>query len=160
MLAAELTVRLNEGREKTPGLWPRTISLHAREGWVTLCSRQQPFPPPSRTSVTVDFIAGEAEKLWKEIAVVWNGKKEMKVTGLNLSLTGIGWMEEGQQNIQGFFRAKTPTGTERAAAESIAGPSTLTNGGEMKRQRSKSVGPGVGEEGIVILDREDGKKRY
>lgn len=159
MLAVELTVRLNEGREKTPGLWPRTLSLHAREGWTTLCSKQQPFPP-SRTSVTVDFMAGEAGKLWKEIAIVWNGKKDMKVTGLSLSLTGIGWAEEGQQNIQGFFSTKIPTGAERAAAEIIAGPSVLTNGGEVKRQRSKSVGPSVNGEEIVVLHGEDGKRRY
>lgn len=34
MLAVELSIRLKEARETTPGLWPRTISLHVSQGTV------------------------------------------------------------------------------------------------------------------------------
>ncbi|EJD06732.1 eta DNA polymerase [Fomitiporia mediterranea MF3/22] len=155
MLAAELAIRLNEARENTPGLWPRTLSLHTCQGWHVRRSKQQAFPPPRSTNVTADFMTGEAEKLWKEIVksgILWDGKDGMKVTHLGLGLTGIGWTEEGQQNIQGFFRAKAPTGTERAVSEGVAGPSTYATGREALRQRSQSVKPGVDEDEIVVLD--------
>ena len=35
-MAAELTLRLNDAREVSPGLWPRTIALSTRQGKRTL----------------------------------------------------------------------------------------------------------------------------
>ncbi|KAH8118115.1 eta DNA polymerase [Phellopilus nigrolimitatus] len=155
MLAAELAIRLIEAREKTPGLWPRTLCLHVRQGWNILRSKQQPFPRPR--PVTIDLVTDEAGKLWKEIVgndMLWDGK-EMKVTHLSLGLTGINWTEEGQQGIAGFFHAKIPTGAGRAASEGMAGPSTLTGASRTKRQRSASATPSVKEEETVVFKIDD-----
>lgn len=155
MLAAELAIRLNEARENTPGLWPRTLCLHLRQGWNTLRSKQKPFPQP-RANVTVDFMSNEAEKLWKEIVgsdMLWDGKKEMKVTGLNLGLTGIIWTEERQKSIQGFLREKTFMVAGEAASEDIGGPAPIRR---MRRERSHGVSPGLDEE-VLMLDNADGK---
>ncbi|OCB84740.1 eta DNA polymerase [Sanghuangporus baumii] len=155
MLAAELAIRLNEAREKTPGLWPRTLSLHVRQGWSILRSKQQPFLPP-RSNVTVDIMTREAEKLWKEIVrndMLWDGKKGMKVTHLNLSLAGIGWTEEGQKSIQSFFHARAPMDSKRAVSEGVAGPSSILDEVEVMHERSRSVTPGVeGGKEFVALD--------
>jgi DNA polymerase eta len=32
VLAAELALRLNDARQESPNLWPKTIVLHARKG--------------------------------------------------------------------------------------------------------------------------------
>ncbi|THH10886.1 hypothetical protein EW145_g1009 [Phellinidium pouzarii] len=154
MLAAELTIRLNEARETTPGLWPRTLGLHARQGWNPLRSKQQPFPSPR--VVTVDFMTDEATKLWKEIVgkdVLWDGKKGMKVTNLSLSLTGISWTEEGQKGIKGFFHE--PTASRRVVSEGIAGPSTPFNVRKQKRKRSLSSTPGVNDKEIITYNVDD-----
>ncbi|KAI5122546.1 hypothetical protein M0805_005273 [Coniferiporia weirii] len=156
MLAAELAIRLNEARETTPGLWPRTLSLHARQGWNILRSKQQPFPLPR--TVSADFVTGEATKLWKEIVgndMLWDGKRGMKITHLSLNLTGITWTEEGQKDIAGFFHPKIPTGAGRAASEDVAGPSTLANTGGTKRKRSMSVVSSSKEQEIVAFNVDD-----
>lgn len=40
VLAAELALRLNEARQETPNLWPRTIVLHARKGIIAFSPGQ------------------------------------------------------------------------------------------------------------------------
>ena len=161
MLAAELAIRLNEARENTPGLWPRTLSLHVRQGWNILRSKQRPFLPP-RSNVTVDIMTKEAEKLWKEIVrhdMPWDGKKGMKVTHLNLSLTGIGWTEEGQKSIQGFLQAKARPDSKRAVSEDFAGPSSISNEVDVVHERGRSASPSKeGCDGTVALDPKKGKR--
>ena len=156
MLASELSIRLNEAREQTPGLWPRTISLHIRQGWSVLRSKQQPFPPP-RTHVTVDFVTGEGIKLWNEIVgndMLWNGKSGMKITHLSLSLSGIQWTEDGQQNIQGFFRSKPLSPSEHSGSEIVAGPSNAEDRRNMKpRSKTRSTSDdGVQKKVIVAFN--------
>ena len=153
MLASELSIRLNEAREQTPGLWPRTISLHIRQGWSVLRSKQQPFPPP-RTNVTVDFVTDEGIKLWNEIVgndMLWNGKSGMKITHLSLSLSGIQWTEDGQQNIQGFFRSKPLSPSEHSGSEIVAGPSDAEDRRNMKpRSKTRSTSDDDVQKKVIV----------
>ncbi|TFK49546.1 DNA/RNA polymerase [Heliocybe sulcata] len=103
VLAAELALRLNEAREQTPGLWPKSIVLGLRQGWRTDRSKQAPFP--FHRTVTVDLIAAAGDKLWKELVGFDDSKPlQVKITHVGLSLTGIASNEIGQQNIEGFFK--------------------------------------------------------
>ena len=144
MLAAELTIRLNEAREKTPGLWPRTLALHVREGWGWDSARckQQPFPV--HKNLTTEMMVNEALKLWKEIVgkeTLWEGKKakEMKITHINLGLTGITWTEQGQRGIEGFFQTKAPNSINRAKSEAPASQRANENVDNVRRKRSASL---------------------
>lgn len=104
VLAAELTLRLNDAREQSPGLWPKSIVLSIRQGWHLGRSKQAPFPF-SRT-VTVDLIAAAGDKLWKELIGFDDSKPlPIKITHVGLSFTGIASTESGQRNIEGFFKA-------------------------------------------------------
>ncbi|KAG5645533.1 hypothetical protein DXG03_005808 [Asterophora parasitica] len=100
VLAAELALRLNEARETCPNLWPKTIVLHARQGYSGLRSKQAPFP--FTREVTVDAIAAAGDKLWKELVGI---DLAMKVTSVQLAFTGIEGAEVGQRSIEGFFKA-------------------------------------------------------
>ncbi|KAL0572325.1 N-acetyltransferase eso1 [Marasmius crinis-equi] len=101
VLAAELALRLNDARKENQHLWPKTLVLHARQGYEVSRSKQAPFP--FSRDVTVDLIAHGGNKLWTEL--VGNHTGAMKVTNISLAFTGIETAEEGQQNIDGFFRA-------------------------------------------------------
>ncbi|KLO13063.1 eta DNA polymerase [Schizopora paradoxa] len=102
MLTSELAIRLHEARELTPGLWPKTISLHICEGWSDRKSKQAPFPSPR--TVTIDLVLGEAMKLWNEMCKEgW--RKGMKITHMGVSFHGITWAEEGQRAIETFLMA-------------------------------------------------------
>ncbi|KAH7927955.1 DNA/RNA polymerase [Leucogyrophana mollusca] len=101
VLAAELALRLNDAREIDPTLWPRTIVLHARKGYETSRSKQATFP--FVRDVTVDIIAGAADKLWKEIT---GNAQTVKVTSVQLAFTGLEAAELGQQSIEGFFKSR------------------------------------------------------
>lgn len=162
MLGAELSVRLNEAREHTPGLWPKTLSLSARfgGGWNNVRGRQQPFP---RTGgiITVDFVAGEAAKLWKELVgtdATMEPKKPLKITHINLGFKDIAWTEDGQQSIQGFF-SKMPSSAavERGVSEGIDGPSRIIDNGRDKRQRSASLASDAKTGEVVIPDSDGGE---
>lgn len=156
MLAAELAIRLTEAREQTPGLWPRTISLHASRGWGFTRSKQRPFRPPrGQAKLGVDFVYDEANKLWKELVeMLWGEKKEVKLTHLSLSFTGIKWNEEGQKGIEGFFQPMLQGPGERAHSEGLAGPSNLDKGANgVERRRSSSLTPSIasGDKATVNL---------
>ncbi|KAF9237637.1 hypothetical protein BU15DRAFT_88645 [Melanogaster broomeanus] len=87
--------------EEMPTLWPKTIVLHARQGYETSRSKQSAFP--FTREVTVDVIAAAADKLWKELT---GNAKSINVTCVQLAFTGIGTAEIGQQNLEGFFKLK------------------------------------------------------
>ncbi|SJL00040.1 uncharacterized protein ARMOST_03352 [Armillaria ostoyae] len=99
VLAAELTLRLNDAREANPNLWPKTLVLHARKGYEASRSKQAPFP--FIREVTVDVIAAAGDKLWKDLV----GKStSIKVTSVQLAFTGIETAETGQQSIDEFLK--------------------------------------------------------
>ena len=130
VLAAELALRLNELRATDISVWPKTIVLHARHrmtlvlipfmsddltshdhlGYDSSRSKQTPFP--FTRNVTVDLIAGFAERLWKDL--VGSGSKQdgslpFSVTTISLGFSGVEPGEAGQQSIEGFFRPGTST---------------------------------------------------
>ncbi|KAJ7583628.1 hypothetical protein C8J56DRAFT_954563 [Mycena floridula] len=100
VLAAELTLRLNEARKDNPNLWPKTLVLHARKSYDSQRSKQSPFP--FVRNVNVDVIAAAGDKLWKEL--VGPSTTILTVNNISLSFTGIEAMEIGQRSIDGFFR--------------------------------------------------------
>ncbi|PBK75521.1 DNA/RNA polymerase [Armillaria solidipes] len=99
VLAAELTLRLNDAREANPNLWPKTLALHTRKGYEASRSKQAPFP--FIREVTVDVIAAAGDKLWKDLV---GNSTSMKVTSVQLAFTGIETAETGQQSIDGFLK--------------------------------------------------------
>ncbi|KAH9029856.1 DNA/RNA polymerase [Lactarius pseudohatsudake] len=72
VLAGELALRINEAREADQSIWPKSIVLHARPRNEASRSKQTSFP--FARTVTVDTIAGFAERLWKDL--VGSGNKE------------------------------------------------------------------------------------
>ncbi|KAI0067378.1 DNA/RNA polymerase [Artomyces pyxidatus] len=104
VLAAELGLRLNDARTDSPSVWPKSIVLHVRHGYEPPRSRQTPFP--FVRNVTVDVIAGFADKLWKELVGGGkDGSTPIKITNIALTFTGLEAVEVGQQSIEGFFQS-------------------------------------------------------
>jgi len=110
VLAAELALRLNELRATDISVWPKTIVLHARHRYDWSRSKQTPFP--FTRNVTVDLIAGLAEKLWKDLVgsdSKQDGSLSFSVTTISLGFSGVEPGEVGQQSIEGFFRTGRST---------------------------------------------------
>jgi DNA polymerase eta len=61
ILLGELTVRLREGRESAPGLWPKTLVLSTRATSESFHSRQTAFP--FTRNLTPEYIVKYARKL-------------------------------------------------------------------------------------------------
>ncbi|KAF9064160.1 DNA polymerase eta [Rhodocollybia butyracea] len=99
VLAAELSLRLNDARRARPSLWPKTIVLNVGNGYETRRSKQAPFP--FTKEVNVDVIAAAGGRLWKEL--VANVSGPIKITLISLGFTGIDTLDESQQSIDGFF---------------------------------------------------------
>ncbi|KAH8991346.1 DNA/RNA polymerase [Lactarius hatsudake] len=105
VLAAELALRINEAREADQSIWPKTIVLHARPRNEASRSKQTPFP--FARTVTVDTIAGFAERLWKDLVGSGNkqdGSLPYSITHVALGFSGVEPGEAGQQSIEGFFQ--------------------------------------------------------
>lgn len=133
VLAAELALRLNDARQISPNLWPKTLVLHARKGicnylpfdeisFVSILkqylgyeagrSKQAPFP--FTKEVTVDYIASAGGKLWKELV---GNASTMRVSSVQLAFTGIDVSESGQKTIEGFLRSKPTSKRPREEEE-------------------------------------------
>ncbi|KAJ7678513.1 DNA polymerase eta [Mycena rosella] len=102
VLAAELALRLNDARETTPNLWPKTIVLNARDVKSHETRRSKQAPWPFVREVNVDVIASAADKLWKELI---DPHASIKVIGISLGFTGIEGVESGLKGIDTFFKA-------------------------------------------------------
>ncbi len=100
VLAAELALRLNDAREMSPNLWPKTLVLHARKGEVIRTvnsdsmikvltgyqsgrSKQTAFP--FTRDLTVDTIALAGDKLWNELV---GNSTALKVTQCAIGIHG------------------------------------------------------------------------
>ncbi|KAJ7183163.1 hypothetical protein C8R46DRAFT_1066110 [Mycena filopes] len=114
VLAAELALRLNEARETTPNLWPKTIVLAARNVKAQDSRRSKQAPWPFIREVTVEVVAAAADKLWKELA---DPTVPMKIIGISLGFTGVEGVEAGLKSIDTFF--KPPS--KRALADDLDG---------------------------------------
>nr|GAT60999.1 DNA polymerase eta [Mycena chlorophos] len=101
VLAAELALRLTEARETTPSLWPKTIVLHARNILDRDGRKSKQAPWPFVREVTVDVVAGAANKLWREFC---DARAPMKVTGVSLGFTGIEGVETGLKRLDAFLK--------------------------------------------------------
>ncbi|KAJ3990163.1 hypothetical protein F5890DRAFT_1561190 [Lentinula detonsa] len=99
VLAAELSLRLNDARKERPNLWPKTLVLHAGHGYGNARSKQAPFP--FTRDVTVDIVAAAGGKLWKEL--VGNVAGPFKISILSLGFSGIEVTDASQQSIATFL---------------------------------------------------------
>ncbi|WOO83821.1 N-acetyltransferase eso1 [Vanrija pseudolonga] len=100
ILAGELTVRLREGRESAPGLWPKTLVLSTRATSESFHSRQTAFP--FTRNLTPEYIVKYARKLWDETTAPLK-KGTMKYSNISLAFHGLESLEEGQRGIENFF---------------------------------------------------------
>ncbi|KAL8286986.1 hypothetical protein RQP46_003992 [Phenoliferia psychrophenolica] len=119
ILATELHLRLLEAREISPGLWPKTITFSHRSENYVVKSHQLAFQYTSRFDVA--YVSKFADRLFR--TAIGAGEKTTKVgpdsrvgpySNLQLSLSGLERLEEGQKGIERFF----------VGAEMTAGPST------------------------------------
>ncbi|KAJ7220061.1 DNA/RNA polymerase [Mycena pura] len=101
VLAAELAIRLNEARETTPNLWPKTIVLSARNILAQGPRKSKQAPWPFVKEVTVEVVAAAADKLWKELI---DSHTPLKITGVSLAFAGIDGVESGLKSIDTFFK--------------------------------------------------------
>lgn len=156
MLTSELAIRLHESRELTPGLWPKTISMHMSQGWSERKSKQAPFPSPR--TVTIDLVFGEAMKLWNEMCKEgW--RQGMKITHMGVSFHGITWMEEGQRGIATFMAplsrpvsSKDRARSESVGARDVGGEHEKHDIGQKRKRRSVSVTPLPQDSDVDIID--------
>ncbi|KAK7032854.1 DNA polymerase eta [Favolaschia claudopus] len=116
VLAAELALRLNEARETTPNLWPKTLVLSARNVKALDSRRSKQAPWPFVKEVTVDVVAAAADKLWRELA---DPHAPMKIIGLGLAFTGVEGVEVGLKSIDTFFNTSLKPPSKRALEEDV-----------------------------------------
>ena len=132
-MAAELTHRLNDARQASPNLWPRTIALSTRQGkhigslafqWLTTgleqgwsVSQRKQAPFPFVRNVTLDVVSAAGDKLWKELVGPLNSTKPLstKITHISLSFHGVEAGEANQRGIEGFLSKApdSPSGRKR-----------------------------------------------
>ncbi|KAF8072017.1 DNA polymerase eta [Lyophyllum atratum] len=131
VLAAELALRLNEARETSPNLWPKSIVLHARKGYEPGRSKQAPFP--YMREITVDTIAAAGSKLWKELV----GKElAMNVTNVQLAFTGVEGAEVGQRSIEGFLKSGQPAKRQRGEDGDVEDVRRISIDGSLPDERN------------------------
>ncbi|KAF7327480.1 DNA polymerase eta [Mycena kentingensis (nom. inval.)] len=132
VLAAELALRLNEARETTPNLWPKTIVLHARNV-LGDGRRSKQAPWPFVRDLNVDVVAAAADRLWRELV---DARTPLKVTSVSLGFTGIEGVESGLKAIDTFFKKPASKRgledgdlitTETLSANDAAAPQTSKN---------------------------------
>ncbi|KAJ3853975.1 hypothetical protein EV368DRAFT_37783 [Lentinula lateritia] len=140
VLAAELSLRLNDARKERPNLWPKTLALHAvlkvRIGYGTARSKQAPFP--FTKEVTVNVIAAAGGKLWKEL--VGNVTGTIKVTYISLGFTGIEATDASQRSIASFLDSPAVAGVKRPNEEKNGNPSKSRHR-NTQRVRSRPSSP-------------------
>ncbi|KAJ7116403.1 DNA polymerase eta [Mycena epipterygia] len=136
VLAAELALRLNEARETTPNLWPKTIVLNARNVKAQESRRSKQAPWPFVREVTVDIIAAAADKLWKELV---DPRVPMKIIGISLGFTGIEGVESGLKSIDTFF--KTAPVSKRALEDDADDQATNADNADRAKGTSSQRPP-------------------
>ncbi|KIO34646.1 hypothetical protein M407DRAFT_209923 [Tulasnella calospora MUT 4182] len=147
VLSSELCVRLIEARERTPGIWPKTLILAFRQAFGTHKSKQVTFP--FAKLITPELILKPAEKLFKELS----GSAPYKIGNISLGFHGLGMLEAGQQGIEGFFAGPSKSSAVRAASTA---PEEVEDVALGKRKRKEdAVEMAVSDEG----EQDDGKER-
>ncbi|KZS92491.1 DNA/RNA polymerase [Sistotremastrum niveocremeum HHB9708] len=126
LMASELAFRLLELRETYPGVWPKTIVLHIRQGWQTSRSKQAPFP--FVRNLTADDISKAGDKLWDELVGI--NSTSINITNLGLAFAGVEASSAGQRHIDNFLqspdkRAQSPQKRKRKESISVPGDQDL-----------------------------------
>ncbi|KAL7422809.1 N-acetyltransferase eso1 [Cryptotrichosporon argae] len=111
VLSGELAVRLREARERSPGLWPKTLVLSVRQPGEASRSRQAAFP--YTRALGADHVAKHARRLWDDMTAPL-ARGGMVLNNIALAFTGLEQLEGGQQGIESFFgngskHARTPS---------------------------------------------------
>ncbi|KAH9441283.1 hypothetical protein Pst134EB_029946 [Puccinia striiformis f. sp. tritici] len=111
ILSRDLFARLSEARIVTPGIWPKSIVMHKRDGTHTSYAKQISFPYTSK--LTDEYIYMYGQKLLQEFSVKdqvqgstssrSSGYKLGAITSLALAFQSLDRIEVGQRGIQGFF---------------------------------------------------------
>ncbi|KZO91117.1 DNA/RNA polymerase [Calocera viscosa TUFC12733] len=110
VLSSELALRLEEARDVTPNVWPKTLVLHIRQGFDPPRSRQCPFPYTN--SLSEEHIARVGERLLREL--VGQGERLHKeIINISLGFSGLEQGEQGQKSIEGFFGGGEPQAKRR-----------------------------------------------
>ncbi|PLW10065.1 hypothetical protein PCANC_22841 [Puccinia coronata f. sp. avenae] len=118
ILARDLSARLNEAREATPGIWPKVIVMHKRDGSQNSFTKQIAFPFTSQ--LTDEYIFVHGQKLLQEFSVRQPDQTFQlgTVTSLALAFQTLERIESGQRGIQGFFPPqKKPAPSNRAITQ-------------------------------------------
>ncbi|KAI9614241.1 hypothetical protein H4Q26_009384 [Puccinia striiformis f. sp. tritici PST-130] len=110
-IKVDLFARLSEARIVTPGIWPKSIVMHKRDGTHTSYAKQISFPYTSK--LTDEYIYMYGQKLLQEFSVKdqvqgstssrSSGYKLGAITSLALAFQSLDRIEVGQRGIQGFF---------------------------------------------------------
>ncbi|BGP16689.1 hypothetical protein JCM10213_000394 [Rhodosporidiobolus nylandii] len=148
ILATELHLRLSDARERSPGLWPKTITFTHRSPSFVIRSHQAPFPFTSTPSSQYILRAGDKLlRLAASFPVTGTVKDDTKIgpySNIQLSFSGLERLEDGQRGIEGFFSAaaqkgRAPTGTGGTTSGKRA-PSAAP-GKEAKAAKKRKVAP-------------------
>lgn len=105
ILARDLFARLNEARQVTPGIWPKSIVMHKRDGAYNSFAKQIAFPFTSQLSDQYIFLL--AQKLLQEFSTKRSTDQAFQIgtiTSLGLAFQSLERIEPGQRGIQSFFR--------------------------------------------------------
>ncbi|EJU04732.1 DNA/RNA polymerase [Dacryopinax primogenitus] len=114
VLSAELSLRLEEARDLSPAVWPKTLVLHIKQGFDAPRSRQCPFP--FTNALSDEYIARLGERLLREL--VGQGELMLKdIINISLGFAGLEKGEEGQKSIEGFFGGAGPAAKKRRTSE-------------------------------------------
>ncbi|KNZ58091.1 hypothetical protein VP01_19g9 [Puccinia sorghi] len=103
ILARDLFARLKEARETTPGIWPKVIVMHKRDGSQNSFAKQIAFPFTAQLTDEYIFLLGQ--KLLQEFSVRQADQTFHlgTITSLALAFQTLERIESGQRGIQGFF---------------------------------------------------------
>jgi hypothetical protein len=104
VLAPEICLRLREVRKENNRLWPRALSVSARQrdpsgrSSTILVTRQAPLPPSFQA--TVEKVVDMADKLIAELV----SDHSLPFSSIGISFVKIEEMEKGQRNLDSFLR--------------------------------------------------------
>ncbi|KAK4701217.1 DNA polymerase eta, partial [Phenoliferia sp. Uapishka_3] len=135
ILATELHLRLCEARENSPGLWPKTITFNHRSENYVVKSHQVAFPFTARLDVA--YLQKFADRLFRTSISAADKNNPIgpntrvgPYSNLQISLSGLERLEEGQKGIERFF-----VGTEMTSGPSGSKPKIAAPAVPVKRER-------------------------
>ncbi|KAM0750196.1 DNA/RNA polymerase [Meredithblackwellia eburnea MCA 4105] len=156
ILGTELHLRLVEARDRSPGLWPKTINFSHRSENYVVRSHQIAFPFTSR--LDVPYLQKFGERLLKiaigageRLTAVGPDTKIGPYSNMMLSLTGLERLESGQEGIERFFGAGTapPLAPEGGKDRLRVGGEKPQEEKEKKEKRKTAVVENAADKGKI-----------